>query len=473
MRHVFGSIIFALFALPALAEAPTLSDLYAERLSTMARSALSDDTGYRRLGELCDRFGHRISGSATLEAAIDWAVGLMGSDGFVVHKEPVQVPVWVRGAERAEVITPQRRALTILGLGGTTATPEGGVEAEVVAVGSLDALDALPDDAVKGRIVLIDQPFTTYGETVQIRGQGAAHAAKKGAVAVLIRSVTPISLSTAHTGAMRFEEGEPTVPAAALTVEDASWMHRVLDAGQTVRVRLELHSERKPDATSYNVIADLPGREKPEEIVVLGCHIDSWDVGQGAQDDGAGCLIVWEAARQIALGEHPRRTVRVVLFTNEENGLRGGVNYAEVHAAELPRHVAAIEADTGNGPSTGFRLDLGGLPEGDPRRLRAQGLVWQLEALLAPYGGGSWVVGGAGADVGPSVAAGVPGLGLNQDMDGYWPIHHTWADTFDKIDRVELQKNVALVAATAWTLAEMPERLVEPVAPTKPSKRHK
>ena len=470
MRVAAASIILALLAFPARAEAPTLEDRYAERISTMARAALQDDTAYLRLGTLCDRFGHRLSGSAALEAAIDWAAGLMQQDGFAVRKEPVQVPVWVRGVERAEVITPLRRELQILGLGGTIPTPPGGVEGEVVAVDSLDALDALPDAAGAGRIVLIDQPFTTYGETVPIRGQGAMRAAKKGAVAVLIRAVTPVSLYTPHTGAVRFVPGEPTVPAAALTVEDAAWMHRVIDGGTPVRVKLELQSERAPDATSYNVVAELPGREKPEEIVLLGCHYDSWDVGQGAQDDGAGCLIVWEAARQIALGERPRRTVRVVLFTNEENGLRGGLNYAEVHAAELPRHVAAIEADTGNGRATGYRLDLAGLPDEDPRRLRAQGLVWELEALLAPYGGGAWILGGAGADIGPAVEQGVPGLGLNQEMDGYWPIHHTRADTFDKIIAADLQRNVVLVAATAWTLAEMPERLVEPT-PASPKRR--
>ncbi|MCB9759936.1 MAG: M20/M25/M40 family metallo-hydrolase [Alphaproteobacteria bacterium] len=458
-------LLLALLALPLMAsdeDPPTLKDRYGEQVRVLTEAAAVDTTAYERLQVLCDEIGHRISGSAALERAIDWAAETMTADGFTVHKEPVTVPVWVRGPERGRLLAPMERELSLIGLGGTLPTPEGGVEAEVVVVDSFDALDALGEAGVSGRIVLYNVPFTTYGETVQYRTQGASRAAALGAVAVLIRSVTPVSLDTPHTGGVRYPEDGPGVPAAALSVEEAAWLGRLAAAGHTLRVHLELSSERRDDAPSFNVVADLPGREAPEEIVLLGCHLDSWDVGQGAQDDGSGCLIVWDAARLIAAqGMRPRRTVRVVLFTNEENGLRGGFNYAEVHADELPQHVAAIESDTGNGRADGFSLDLRAWPE-DPDRLRAQGLMWQLEALLGPHGGGTWDLGGAGADVWPSVEAGVVGLGMNHDLSTYWPIHHTRADTFDKIVLADLQHNVGLMAATAWVLAEMPERLAEP-----------
>jgi carboxypeptidase Q len=422
-------------------------------------AALTGDRAWEDLVHLCDRIGHRLSGSASLEAAIAWAKSRLEEDGLAVTLESVQVPKWVRGAESAAMITPVARPLPVLGLGMTVGTPPGGVEADVLVVSSWDELAARAAD-VPGRIVLFDVPFTSYGPTVQYRGRGATEAGKLGAVAALVRSVTPESLSTPHTGALRYDEAVPAIPAAALTVEDAETLHRLQDRGVTPRVKLELGAVHHGDVESFNVIAEVPGRESPDEVVLLGCHIDSWDVGQGAQDDGAGCVMVMESLRLIAaLPWAPKRTVRGVLFTNEENGLRGGKAYHAAHGAE--DHVAALEADTGAGQPLGWRLDLRG-EEGDAltaEQAAVMGSLAGLQERLAPLGATGLRLAYSGADIGPIVKDGTPGFGVDFDTTGYWPIHHTEADTIDKIDPVLLNRNVAVMALTAFTLAEMDGRL--------------
>ncbi len=429
---------------------------YPDQVAALFAAAAESTLAYDRLRVLCDEIGHRISGSPQLEAAIDWAAGEMAADGLVVRTEEVMVPRWVRGEESVTLLQPVNRELAMLGLGMSVG---GDVTAEVVAVESFEELAALPDEAIAGKIVLFDAPFVTYGQTVGVRGGAAVHAARRGAVGALIRSVGSASLNTPHTGAMYYEEGVPQIPAAALSHEHAAWLHRLADSGQTVEVRLKMAAEHQGMVPSRNLIAELPGRELPEEVVVVSCHYDSWDVGQGAQDDGAGCMMAWDALRLIqALDMVPRRTLRAVLYTNEENGLGGGKAYAEAHADELALHQAMIESDIGNGIADGFRVDLRGLDE--PQRLRAQGLLWELGQALSPFS--EMVPGYSGADIGPSVAQGVPGLGVGHDSSLYFHIHHTEADTFDKIVLEDLQHNAGLIAAAAWVLAEMPERLVEP-----------
>ncbi len=429
---------------------------YGEQVARVFEAASTSAVAYERLRVLCDEIGHRISGSPQLEAAIDWAAAEMRADGLVVRTEEVMVPRWVRGAESVTLLQPVQRELAMVGLGMSIG---GSVRAEVVAVRDFAELAALPDEAIAGKIVLFDTPFSTYGETVGTRGGAAVEAARRGAVGALIRSVGSASLNTPHTGAMYYEDGVPQIPAAALSIEHASWLHRLADSGQTVEVELSMSAEHQGMVPSRNLIAELPGRELPDEVVVVSCHYDSWDVGQGAQDDGAGCLMAWEALRLIQeLDMVPRRTLRAVLYTNEENGLGGGKAYAEAHADELSLHQAMIESDIGNGIARGFRVDLRGLEE--PQRLRAQGLLWELGQALAPWS--EMVAGYSGADIGPSVAQGVPGLGVAHDSSLYFHIHHTEADTFDKIVLEDLQHNAGLVAAAAWVLAEMPERLVEP-----------
>ena len=295
-----------------------------------------------------------------------------------------------------------------------------------------------------------------YGATVPIRSNGASRAAKVGAAAVLIRSVGTSNARFPHTGALNYAEGVGKIPAAALAVNDADLLHRYLGAGKRVRVRMRLGARTLPDAQTANVVGEIPGREKPEEIVLVGGHLDSWDLGMGAIDDGAGCGIAIEAARLVgALPRRPRRTIRVVLFANEENGLAGGRAYAKAHAAELVRHAAAVEADAGAGRASGFGWTAG--PSAAP-------LMAELGAFLAPFGSVDAKKGGGGADISPMRAAGVPMFSPSQDVSRYFDIHHTADDTFDKIDREELNTNVATVAALLYTLAEtetVPERIPE------------
>ncbi len=423
--------------------------------------ALSDNEVWDELVELSDTIGHRLSGSPQLDQAVAWGAERMRDDGLEVRVQEVMVPRWVRGEERLTLLAPVERDLQLLGLGRSVGTPEGGIDAEVVVVDSFEALEALGDGA-RGRIVLYDVPFTTYGATVRYRGNGANAAARAGGVAALVRSVTPVSLYTPHTGAMWYDDDVPDkVPAAAITVEDAAWLHRLAEAGTQIRARLQMGAKMQGDVPSANVIGEVKGRERPDEVVVVGCHLDSWDVGQGAQDDGAGCVAAMQAGALIgALPTPPRRTVRVVLFTNEENGLMGGRGYADAHAAE--RHAALLEMDTGSGPPLGWRIDVRDEDEEtkNARLTAVRAALAPVQHLLEPIGATELIDGGSGADIGPTVkGSGALGLGLHQDTSGYWPIHHTKADTIDKIDPLELRRNTAAMAVTTWWLAELPEVL--------------
>lgn len=419
-----------------------------EAAATLIGRALLSDEAWEDLVWLCDRIGHRFNGSPGLEQAVAWGVKTMQDDGFAnVRVEPVTLPVWKRGEASARLLGPVPQDLEILALGGSVATPPGGLEADVVVVDSFEHLASL-GDAVKGKIVLYDVPFTDYGETVAYRSAGASAAAKQGAVASLTRSVTPSSLDSPHTGTMRYDPTVAQIPAAAVTVEDAEMMRRLQERGVIPRVHLEQTSGMAGEAPSGNVVGEVLGREKPDEVVVIGCHLDSWDVGQGAQDDGAGCVSVLGAAALIQrLPVHPRRTIRVVLYVGEEFGVAGGRQYTAAHAADVQKHAAALEIDTGAGQPLGFRVSAETMI---PR-------LAPLQELLAPLGATRLEVAGTGADIGSLVELGVPGFGVAQDTSGYWPIHHTEADTIDKIDPELLRRNVAVVAVAAWWLAEGPD----------------
>jgi carboxypeptidase Q len=320
----------------------------------------------------------------------------------------------------------------------------------VLVVRSFDDLAAKAAEA-RGKIVLFDVPFTGYGATVQYRSRGAIEAAKVGAVAVLIRSVASNSMQNPHTGAMRYDTAVTRIPAAALSVEDAMLLHRMYARGEPIVVTLKMEAQTHPDALSRNVVAELVGREKPDEVVVLGGHIDSWDVGQGAMDDGGGSVVAWEVLRVLKrLGLRPRRTIRVVLWTNEENGLRGANAYRDAHAAELSKHVLAMESDAGVFAPQGFSVD--GSEE-------AVEMMRGLAPLLESIGATRITPGGAGADVGPLTALGVPGLGLQVDGTRYFWYHHSEADTMDKLDPREMAQCVAAMAVMAYIIAEMPETL--------------
>ena len=456
-------VVLCALSLPAIAgrrAPPPPPPSLEEGAATLLGQALSSDQAWEELSYLCDHIGHRLAGSVGLERAVEWGARELEADGSSVHLEPVQVPVWIRGEERVELVAPMARRLEVLTLGGSVGTPAEGLEAEVMVVGSFDELEQRGTEAA-GKIVLFDDPWVDYGQAVQYRSRGAAEAAKHGAVAALVRSPTPTSLGTPHTGGMRYEEGGPQVPGVAVTIEDAAWMRRLLEDEEPVRVRMVLGAHSDGEASSYNVVGEVLGREHPEQVVILSCHLDSWDVGQGAQDDGAGCVAAMEAGRLIA-ALTPRRTVRVVLYANEEFGLSGGKAYAQAHADELPNIVAAIEADTGAGQPLGFRVDMRSPSTGERDEALAQAVIQALEpvmGLLAPIGASGLESSWSGADISPMVKLGVPGLGLKHDTSGYWPIHHTSADTLDKIDPQMLARNVAAMAIMGWVLAEQPEEL--------------
>ena len=449
-------------------EAP-LDEQYRETADRIMAAALADEGGWAKLSYLCDRIGHRLSGSEALEKAVTWAAGQMRADGLEnVHLQPVKVPHWVRGRESAEMLAPVQRPLAMLALGGSVGTPPEGITAAVVAVQSFDELTALGREKVEGRIVLYDVPWQGYGRTVVYRGRGASEAARLGAVAMLLRSVASYSLNTPHTGAMNYAEDAPKIPAAAITVEDAAWMGRLARAGVEVKVRLKMEAKMLPDADSANVIGEIVGREKPDEVVVIGGHIDSWDVGQGAHDDGAGTVASMQALALLKkLGLRPRRTIRVVLWTNEENGLRGGAAYRDQakERGELAKHVAAIEADSGGEPPAGFGLGLPFLqerPDADEVKQPALEKLRQIARLLEGIQASDIRDGGGGADIGPLMREGVPGLGLRTTGDRYFHWHHTPADTLDKVSPEDIQKQVAAMAVMAYVLADMPDRLVGP-----------
>ena len=447
-----------LFTLPLLIAPATAGrdadpDPVRTRASAIIAEALKVPTAYRRLEFLTDNIGHRLAGSEAGAKAVQWARAEFEKDGLPVHLEPVMEPVWIRGEERAEIVAPAPQRLVILGLGGTVGTPPEGVTAPVVVVGSFEELEALGRDKVSGRIVLYDNPFQRtgddmhdYGRAVTFRGIGASRAAKLGAVAAIVRSVGTATLRTPHTGAMHYEEDAPKIPAAAVTIEDSLLIRRLVESGQEVRVHLVLGARTEPDRQGANVVAEIRGREKPEEIVVVGAHLDSWDVGAGAIDDGGGCAMVLETMRLLASGPAPRRTVRAVLFANEENGLRGGRAYREAHATELARHVAAIESDSGAGRARYLSVTAG---EGGAAALRDL-----LAGILAPLGAARIQEGGGGADISPMEEAGVPQIGLETDTTRYFDWHHTMADTLDKVEPAELQQATAALAAATWALAE-------------------
>jgi len=425
---------------------------YGEPSARLIGEALGSTFAWDRLAVLTDTIGHRLSGSPALERAIQWAVAEMTRDGLEnVHTERVMVPKWVRGNETAETVEPARHSMAMLGLGNSVGTPADGVQAEVLVVHSFEELDS-QGAAARGRIVLFNVPFTTYGETVRFRAAGPSRAARHGAVASLVRAVGPAGLRTPHTGALQYGDDAPKIPAAAIAAEDADRLQRMADRKDKIVVRLKMEAHFEADAVSANVIGEIRGRELPDEVVVVGGHLDSWDVGAGATDDGGGCIVTWEALRIMKkLNLRPRRTVRVVLFTNEENGGRGGTAYRDHHRAELAKHVMMLESDGGV-----FRPLGVAFTGSDAARETIKGIATLLSGIAADQVS----PGGGGADIGPSVQEGrIPAMSLDVDGSKYFLIHHTPADTIDKIDPVEMAKCAATVAVMAYVVADLPQRL--------------
>jgi len=429
--------------------------------ATLTARALESRGAYGFLTDLVDHVGSRLSGSEGAEAAVSWAAAQFAALGLEARREAVLVPVWVRGVEEGEVLAGpgrQKQPLALTALGGSPGTPTGGLDAEVIEVASIAELQSR-GAAVKGRIVFFNHPMAVaddYGRFGELRNRGPAAAAKLGAAAALVRSLATASIRSPHTGQTRFAEGDVAIPAAAISVEDAQLLHRLLATGP-VRVRIVLGCRNLPDAMSSNVVADLRGRERPEEVVLLGAHLDSWDLAVGAQDDGAGVALVLETARLlVGLKQPPRRTVRFVLFMNEENGLRGAKAYALAHGAELAHHVAAMELDSGAGGPVGVSLKAGA---------GASSLVEPWLSPLVPLGAGVLLTKEAsGADLTPLAVAQVALVELVQDHSHYFDVHHSAADTLDKVDPEAFSRASAAVAWLTYALAESPALLPRPPA---------
>jgi carboxypeptidase Q len=459
MRRIIAAALLSAASAPAAAQLDVAPHRAAADRLVVA--ALGDSAAYQRLAKLVDGFGHRHSGSASLERALDWIVAEMRRDGLEnVRKEPVTVIRWVRGAESATLLAPREKPLAILGLGRSVGTPAGGIRAPVLVVRSFAELRSRAAEA-RGRIVLYNVPFDTtvapftgYGRAVQYRAVGADSASAVGAVAVLVRSVTPRSLNTPHTGSMAPYDTSGRlrrIPAAAVTVEDAEMMQRMQDRGERIVVRLSMAARTLAPTRSHNVVAEIRGSEKPDEIIVMGGHIDSWDVGQGAMDDAGGCVAAWEALRLIkALGVRPKRTIRVVLWTNEEIGLAGATAYRDAHRSEIDRHVLAMESDNGVFRPRALQVGAG---DGGIAMMQA------VASLLGRAGVDSARAGGPQADISPLYALGVPVFNIDTDPSRYFWYHHSESDTIDKLDPADLARNVAIFAVVANTFANSAETL--------------
>lgn len=447
-------------------EKESISNQYREVSKRILESTIEDNDGYKKMQELCDGIGHRLSGSPQLTQAIHWAADSMREDGQEnVRIEPVMVPHWVRGSESLVMTQPRPATIAMLGLGRSVGTPKEGITAEVVVVSDEAELGALGDGA-SGKIVLFNNPMPSYdpdtgagyGQTVRFRSNGARLAAAQGAVACLVRSVTAHSLRSPHTGAMNYGDAEVKVPAAAISTEDAAMLARLQDRGVPIVVTLKMQAHTLEDAPSGNVIGELRGTTNPEEIIVIGGHIDSWDVGQGAHDDATGCVMAMEAINVLRnLNLKPRRTIRVVLWTNEENGLAGGKLYAADHKDELENHVAAIESDSGGFKPLGYSFEC----SDEEKLIAAEKQLRDMATLLDPVGAGRITVGSSGADLGPMRDAGIILMGHRVNGEKYFNYHHSHADTLDKVDPHEFSQNIAVMATMAYILADMPMRLGE------------
>ena len=447
------SLVGAAGACFAASPSPLLSDAGRATAVALRDGALRGTRAYDVVSSLTTEIGPRPAGSDAFQRAVAWGVRTLKDLGFQnVRAEKVTVPHWEIGEGEGRITAPWPQPMVLAALGGSVPTAEAGIDAEVVQVPSLDALKVLDPSKVKGKIVFIAKRMERhkdgagYRETVPGRGEGAAVAGKLGAVALLIRSVGTDNNRTPHTGGMDYEKGGPRIPAAALSNPDADLLEKEVASGRPVTFHLKLTCRSLPDVEAANVVGEIRGREKPDEIVLLGCHLDSWPLGTGAIDDGAGCGIVIEAARRIGeLKEKPRRTIRVVLFANEEFGLSGGRAYAQAHAAEVPHHIVAGEADLGSGRV--YRLASRVAPG-------AFSAVDEIGKLLAPLdidrGDNNTA---EGSDLQP--LATVPVLSLRQDATFYFDWHHSANDTLDKIDPKDLDQDVAAWVVVAYAAAEM------------------
>jgi hypothetical protein len=419
--------------------------------------ALAKGQSYEMLEHLCTKIGPRLSGSPGAAAAVEWSRQVMQAYGIdSVWLQPVLVPHWVRGKKEIGRIINSKKlgseTVNICALGGSVGTGAGGVLANVVEVKTWDELKQLGEKGVKGKIVFFNRPmdpklipmFSSYGGAVDQRANGASEAAKLGAIGVIVRSMGVNLEDYPHTGSLRYALNVPKIPAVAIATRHAELLSELLKDDKDLKFYFETHCETLPDAPSFNVIGELKGTERPEEIIVVGGHLDSWDLGQGAHDDGAGCVQSIEVLRLFkAMGYKPKRTIRAVMFMNEENGLRGGVEYANQAKLKNEKHIAAIESDRGGFTPRGFTV---------PTQPKAKTKVQNWKPLLEPYGLSDFSQEGGGADISPLAPQGVPLMGYLPDSQRYFNFHHTAEDTFDKVDKRELELGAAAMAAIIYLI---------------------
>jgi carboxypeptidase Q len=435
-----------------------------EQLTTMAKlrdAAMNDPYALTELRHLTDNIGPRLAGSPQAQAAVQYVAGEMKALGAEVQLEKTTVPHWVRGEETGALLawpgmaagTTQKIVLTALG--GSVATSPQGLTADVVVANNFDEVKALPQGALKGKILLLNEHFdkrlaaqgnglAAYGEAVLYRGAGPSVAASMGAAAVLVRSVGGADFRLPHTGATFYSDGIAKIPAAAVTAEDADLLENLTKQGE-VKMRLTLTPQNLPPVTSYNVIADWKGTEHPEQVVIVSGHLDSWDLGTGAIDDGAGIVVSMQAIHLLQkLGVHPKRTVRFIAWMDEEQGGEGAQTYAQEHAADLVNHVGALESDLGADHPDG--ITYAGKPE-------LAEYLKPVAHVLDPIGA-STLTGSEDAGEDVSFLKGVPGFTPTQDSRFYFNYHHTAADTFDKVDPKLLNENAAVMTVVAYALAD-------------------
>jgi len=418
--------------------------------------ALSKGKSYEMLYDLSVNIGPRLSGSPGAAASVEWSRHMMEDFGFdSVWLQPVMVPHWVRGMKEIGRINSKKMGtveVNVCSLGGSVGTGPSGIAASVVEVKSFDELKSLGTKGVQGKIVFFNRPmdptkintFAAYGGAVEQRASGASEAAKYGAVAVLVRSMGSNLEDYPHTGSMRYAPNIVKIPALAISTRQAELLSKLLKDEKDVQFYMENHSVTLEDAPSFNVVGEIRGRELPKEIIVVGGHLDSWDLGQGAHDDGAGCVQSIEVLRLFnAIGYKPKRTIRAVMFMNEENGLRGGIKYAELAQKNKENHIAAIESDRGGFVPRGFTV---------PSEEKAKAKVRSWKPLLEPYGLSDFSQEGGGADIGPLANQGVALIGFLPDSQRYFNYHHTAEDTIDKVDKRELELGAASMAALVYLI---------------------
>ncbi|MEQ9169347.1 MAG: M20/M25/M40 family metallo-hydrolase [Fulvivirga sp.] len=453
MHKILILLTISCFPLSALAQSED-----EKMIKSIFDKTLTEGQAYDNLDYLTSKIGARLSGSPQAAAAVEWSKQVMESYGFdKVYLQEVMVPHWVRGErEKARITNSDKlgtREVNVRALGNSVGTGPKGVLAEVIMVMGLDELEKLGKKNIEGKIVFFNRPmdqtqiatFSAYGGAVDQRGSGPSEAAKYGAVGAVVRSVATVADDFPHTGSLRYQEGVPKIPAVAISTNDADVLTKALQDTPKLKFYFETHCEMLPDVLSYNVIGEMTGTEKPDEIIVVGGHLDSWDLGTGAHDDGSGCVQSIEVLRTLkAIGYKPKRTLRAVMFMNEENGLRGGIKYAEVAKEKGENHISALESDSGGFSPRGFRMT------GDDNSIE---LLSSWRPLFEPYGIYEFGLPGGGADIGPlNKSQGTLIIGLMPDSQRYFDYHHTDNDTFDKVNKRELHLGAAGMTALVYMM---------------------